>query len=190
MIRRDWFWIMLGAASAVLVAGRVRRAFLHDAGLALPLPGTAVPRVTKHGDFGAYRAGPPVHTHQGIDLSARPGSEVLAIGDGLIVPANPGLGKIVRKLKLDMPATWSAGGEPIEFAVYADLGVPVIDPGERVCRGDAIALVGPEGFVHFAVKTKSLWGDETFIDPRKAGLVYRSRTESAPLVGLSTRETR
>jgi murein DD-endopeptidase MepM/ murein hydrolase activator NlpD len=96
---------------------------------------------------------------------------VLAVGDGEIVPASPGLGKTVRKLRLDAPAAWSAGGLPIEYVVYADLGMPLVEPGDHVRRGDPIAFVDAPGFVHFAVKTKDARG-ETFVDPRLAGFAY------------------
>jgi murein DD-endopeptidase MepM/ murein hydrolase activator NlpD len=113
--------------------------------------------------------------HQGVDLAASPGSRVLAVGDGVIVAANPGLGKTVRKLLLDSPATWDAGAEPIAVVVYADLGRPLVEPGDRVLRGDPIALVDKAGFVHFAVKTRTARG-ETFIDPALAGYAYEAPT--------------
>jgi murein DD-endopeptidase MepM/ murein hydrolase activator NlpD len=71
--------------------------------LVSPLEMGGTPRVTPHGYFAAPRAGPPIHRHQGVDLAAPPGSRVLAVGDGKIVRTDPGLGKIVRKLQLDVP---------------------------------------------------------------------------------------
>lgn len=138
-----------------------------------------MPTTTRRGYFGAQRVGPPTHVHQGVDLAARPGSRVLAIGDGVIVSTLPGLGKTVRKLRLDAPGAWSADGQPIEYVVYADLGEPLVEAGDHVRRGDSIALVDAPGFVHFAVKTKGARG-ETFIDPRLAGFTYRSTEGGVP----------
>lgn len=153
-------WVAIGAAGLLVLVPR--RA------LGLPIEGTAI-RLTPHGDYGAARKGPPVHAHQGFDLIAKPGSHVLAIGDGVIVSAAAGLGKIVRKLRLDRPSAWDGGGRRVTHVVYADLGEPLLKPGARVRRGDPIALVASAGFVHFAVK-ETREGNEHFFDPREAGL--------------------
>ena len=139
--------------------------------LGLPVEGT---RVTAHGSYGADRGGPPAHAHQGIDLIARPGSRVLAVGDGRIVATRPGLGGIVRKLELDVPAAFAPGLVPVDAIVYADLGAPLVQAGDRVRRGDPIATVADRGFVHFAVKR-----GERFINPRLAGFAYSSAREVA-----------
>jgi murein DD-endopeptidase MepM/ murein hydrolase activator NlpD len=138
-----------------------------------------MPIVTPRGGFGAHRAGPPEHAHQGVDLAARPGSRVLAVGDGVIVSTKPGLGKTVRKLRLDTPSAWSASGQPVEYVVYADLGRPLVEAGDHVRSGEPIALVDASGFIHFAVKTMGARG-EAFIDPRLAGFAYRSTKGGAP----------
>jgi murein DD-endopeptidase MepM/ murein hydrolase activator NlpD len=108
-----------------------------------------------------------VHSHQGVDLVAEPGSHVLAVGDGLIVATNPGLGKMVRKLKLSAPGSWGLGLRRVHSIVYADLGKPLVNAGDHVRRGDPIALVDKAGFIHFAVKE-----NEVFFDPRDAGFAY------------------
>jgi murein DD-endopeptidase MepM/ murein hydrolase activator NlpD len=95
---------------------------------------------------------------------------VLAVGDGVIVPAEPGLGHSVRKLRLNRPGAWSGTGEPIEAVVYADLGTPLVEPGDHVRKGDAIAKVGSAGFFHFAVRVHG----ERFIPPARAGFVYHA----------------
>ena len=153
--------------AAVLASRRTRRA---AAVLGSPVEAKGAPVVTPHGYFRAHREGPPVHSHQGIDLAAPAGSRVLAVGDGTIVSTEPGLGKIVRKLRLDAPASW--GGEAVDAIVYADLGLPIVEAGKRVRKGDVIAFVAPAGFVHFAVKQTTARG-ETFVDPNRAGFVYR-----------------
>lgn len=162
----------LGIGSvALLLASRRRNA--DPTRLGSPLDGSDVPRVTPRGYFGAPRAGPPIHTHQGVDLVARPGSHVLAVGDGVIVATDPGLGLVVRKLRLDTPGRWSDDApRSVDAVVYADLGTPLVEPGQRVRRGDPIALVWSRGFVHFATKERRS-GREVFFDPREAGLTYR-----------------
>jgi murein DD-endopeptidase MepM/ murein hydrolase activator NlpD len=110
--------------------------------------------------------------HQGTDLAAPPGSHVLAVGDGVIVRTDPGLGKIVRKLRLDVPGAWGLGHRRVNAVVYADLGTPLVQPGDRVRKGDSIALVDKAGFVHFAVKETRPSG-EIFFDPKEAGFAYR-----------------
>lgn len=170
MSRPTWLWFGLGSTALLLLARNRRAPSSHLLGMPLETP--AAPRVTPHGYFGAPRAGPPKHSHQGIDLAAPPGSHVLAVGDGLIVKTDPGLGKIVRKLRLDVPGAWDLNQRRVAAIVYADLGTPLVHPGDRVRRGDPIALVDKAGFVHFAVKEFQPRG-EVFFDPAQAGLAYR-----------------
>jgi murein DD-endopeptidase MepM/ murein hydrolase activator NlpD len=168
-------WLGLGAG-ALLVLGRKRGGSTL---LGSPVEVNGAPKVTPHGHFGAAREGPPIHTHQGTDLAAPPGSYVLAVGDGLIVKTDPGLGKVVRKLQLDTPGAWERRGRPVHAIVYADLGKPLVEPGQRVKKGDRIAVVDRPGFVHFAVKEYQP-GREVFFDPAEAGFSYR--LSSSPLV--------
>ncbi|MCU1281248.1 MAG: hypothetical protein JWM53_4794, partial [bacterium] len=146
--------------------------------LGAPVEAKSAPTVTPHGYFGARRTGPPAHAHQGVDLAAPAGSHVLAVGDGVIVRTDPGLGKIVRKLRLDIPGGWDFSHRRVDAVVYADLGAPLVQPGDRVRKGDPIALVDKSGFVHFAAKESRPSG-EVFFDPKEAGFVYRL---SHPLV--------
>lgn len=174
MKRQPWLWI--GAASVgtwLLVRNRGGSIVLG-----LPVERRSPLVVTPRGYFGAKRAGPPAHAHQGIDIGAPPGSHVLAVGDGEIVRTDPGLGKIVRKLRLDVTATWALGHRSVDAVVYADLGTPLVQPGDRVRKGEAIALVSRAGFVHFAVKQVRPTA-ELFFDPREAGLSYRITTPNA-----------
>jgi murein DD-endopeptidase MepM/ murein hydrolase activator NlpD len=164
--RESWIWIGLGsAAGALLLFGRK---------LGSPVEVSGAPEVTSHGFFGADRAGPPAHQHQGVDLVAPAGSHVLAVGDGEIIHANPGLGNVVRVLQLDTPGGWGFGRR-VHRIVYADLGKPLVEPGDRVRKGDPVALVDKAGFVHFAVKERRTGGD-VFIDPKEAGFSYREVT--------------
>lgn len=169
MNRTTWLWIGVGSAGALLLLVSRRAGSIL---LGSPVEHNGPPRVTPRGHFGAHRGGPPVHDHQGVDLFAEPGSYVLAVGDGVIVAANPGLGKIVRKLNLATPTPWAFGHRRVDSIVYADLGKPLVEPGDHVRQGDPIALVDKAGFVHFAVK-EQLSGGEVFFDPREAGFAYR-----------------
>jgi murein DD-endopeptidase MepM/ murein hydrolase activator NlpD len=167
MKRESWIWV--GAAfGALFLLGKKRSGSI----LGSPVEEAGPPKVTPHGHFGAPRAGPPVHSHQGTDLAAPAGSYVLAVGDGEIVRTNPGLGKTVRKLHLDAPGSWSGNGRRVHAIIYADLGKPLVEPGHRVRKGDRIALVDRPGFVHFAVKEFQT-GREVFFDPKEAGFSYR-----------------
>ena len=96
-----------------------------------------------------------------------------AVGDGRIVATNAGLGKVVRKLRLEPPGAWSDRGALVTHVVYADLGDALVKAGDRVRKGDAIARVAREGFVHFAVKRVGARGEE-FFDPAEAGFPYRT----------------
>ncbi len=167
-----WAWIALGSAGAMFLIARRRDSAGASIILGSPVEVHGAPTVTPHGYFGAPRVGPPRHAHQGVDLAAPPGSHVLAVGDGVIVRTDPGLGKIVRKLRLDKPAAWDLSHRRVDAIVYADLGTPLVQPGDRVRKGDPIALVDKAGFVHFAVKEARPSG-EVFFDPKQAGFTYR-----------------
>jgi murein DD-endopeptidase MepM/ murein hydrolase activator NlpD len=164
--------IAFSAVGAFLLLRRRRDDGAESYVLGSPIEATGAATVTPHGYFGAARAGPPAHKHQGLDLAARADSHVLAVGDGVIVRANPGLGKIVRKLRLEVPSAWDLNHRRVDAVVYADLGAPLVKPGDRVRKGDAIALVAEAGFVHFAVKESRPSG-EVFFDPKEAGFAYR-----------------
>jgi murein DD-endopeptidase MepM/ murein hydrolase activator NlpD len=173
-MRRDTLVLLgLGSVGAALLLGR-RGGSSSGRSIVLgpPVEVKGTPTVTPHGYFGAPRTGPPAHAHQGIDLAAPPGSHVLAVGDGVIVQTNPGLGKIVRKLRLDVRGAWDLYHRRVDAVVYADLGKPLVQPGDRVRKGDPIALVWEHGFVHFAVK-EFRPGGEIFFDPKEAGFLYR-----------------
>jgi murein DD-endopeptidase MepM/ murein hydrolase activator NlpD len=173
MKRADWVWVGLGSSGALILFGGKRSSTNGSLFLGPPIEVNGIATVTPHGYFGAPRGGPPVHTHQGVDLAAPPGSHVLAVGEGVIVRTDPGLGKIVRKLRLDVSGAWDLQHRRVDAVVYADLGMPLVQPGERVRKGDPIALVDKTGFVHFAVK-QFRPGGEVFFDPKEAGFRYRT----------------
>jgi murein DD-endopeptidase MepM/ murein hydrolase activator NlpD len=177
MKRDPWIWIALGSVGVVLWLRKQTPSSVPYL-LGSPVEVNGTPKVTPHGYFAAPRVGPPKHKHQGVDLIAPAGSHVLAVGDGVIVRTDPGLGNIVRKLRLDVPRPWDLAHRRVDAIVYADLGKPLVQPGDRVRKGDPIALVDKAGFVHFAVKESRPSG-EVFFDPKEAGFVYHG---GSPLV--------
>ncbi len=170
MNRNALVWLGVGSGALLLLTRN--SAPLLGRQLQSPLEGAGTALVTPHGYYGAPRSGPPVHLHQGVDLAAKAGSKVLAVGDGVIVATDPGLGKTVRKLKLDPPSSWRPGARSVAAIVYADLGTPLVKPGDHVRIGDPIATVDKTGFFHFAVKEQRA-GDELFFDPLLAGFDYK-----------------
>lgn len=113
-------------------------------------------KTTPHGQFNAVRpvgATKPDHYHQGVDLVGKAGESVLAVGPGIIVKSDPGIGQTVRVLQLD-------DGRAV---VYADLGTAVVEPGTRMKTGDAVGTVRQNGFVHVGVR-ESRYGK--FLDPK------------------------
>lgn len=113
-------------------------------------------KTTPHGQFGAPRpvgAAKPDHYHQGVDLVGKAGESVLAVGNGQIVDAKPGIGQIVRVLLLD-------DGRAV---VYADLGAASVEPGTRVRTGDEVGTMRKNGFVHIGIR-ESRYG--RFMDPK------------------------
>ena len=175
-MERGWLWFTAGVGGALLLWRRhpSKTEARDDGWQALGMPTEARDTlVTPHGWFGATRVGPPAHVHQGRDLSAPASSLVRAVGDGRIVATNAGLGKLVRKLRLEPPGAWSDRGALVSHVVYADLGDALVQAGDRVRKGEAIARVAREGFVHFAVKRIGAAGEE-FFDPAEAGFLYRT----------------
>ena len=119
--------------------------------LAMPLRKT-----TPHGQFGAVRpvgATTADHYHQGVDLVGKAGESVLAVGNGQIVDAKPGIGQTVRVLLLD-------DGRAV---VYADLGTATAEPGQRMKTGDVVGTVRHNGFVHVAIRESRMG---RFLDPK------------------------
>lgn len=169
-------WLLLGVgALGVGLLLRRKTDTSTEPFLVSPIDGAL--RTTPHGEFGAARKGPPAHAHQGIDLGAKSGTFIRAVGAGVIVATKPGLGKLVRKLRLDRAGTFAAGAsESVSFVVYADLGSALREPGDRVVAGEPIAVVGSRGFFHFACK-RVTGGHEQFFDPALAGLTYLTTKE-------------
>jgi murein DD-endopeptidase MepM/ murein hydrolase activator NlpD len=86
--------------------------------------------------------------HQGLDFAGAPGTEVLAVADGIVSHAGPdgGYGRLIE--------ITHGNGYVTRYAHNAKL---LVKPGDTVRRGDAIALMGSTGrstgtHVHFEVR--------------------------------------
>ncbi len=86
-------------------------------------------------------------THTGIDFAGVPGTQVLAVADGIVSHAGPdgGYGRLVE--------ITHGNGYVTRYAHNAKL---LVQPGQTVKRGDAIALMGSTGrstgtHLHFEV---------------------------------------
>ncbi|PJZ45953.1 M23 family metallopeptidase [Leptospira brenneri] len=97
--------------------------------------------------------------HSGIDFAAGEGTPIYATGPGIIAvdTAVGGLGKSVR-----------INHENGFFTLYGHCSLILVNPGDRVKRGDKIALVGQTGkatgaHVHYEVRT----GLDAPLDPEE-----------------------
>ncbi|HEU0224540.1 MAG TPA: M23 family metallopeptidase [Steroidobacteraceae bacterium] len=86
-------------------------------------------------------------SHQGIDFAGAPGTRVLAVADGIVSHAGPdgGYGRLIELTH--------GNGYVTRYAHNAKL---LVEPGQTVKRGDAIALMGSTGrstgtHLHFEV---------------------------------------
>ncbi|HUG04716.1 MAG TPA: M23 family metallopeptidase [Steroidobacteraceae bacterium] len=85
--------------------------------------------------------------HSGLDFAGAPGTRVLAVADGIVSHAGPdgGYGRLIE--------VTHGNGYVTRYAHNAKL---LVDPGQTVKRGDAIALMGSTGrstgtHLHFEV---------------------------------------
>lgn len=99
------------------------------------------------------RAGGGGASHQGVDLAARSGEPVTAALPGEVgfVGGIPGYGNVVALTHADHLTT-----------VYAHVTEPRVRVGEIVSREQTIALVGPEGYIHYEVRES-----KRAVDPEK-----------------------
>lgn len=90
--------------------------------------------------FGLKRVfnGEPRGQHKGLDLRGAEGTPVLACADGVVA--------LVDNLYFSGNAVYLNHGDGV-FSSYLHMSKPLVTPGERVKRGQAIGLVGATGRV-------------------------------------------
>jgi murein DD-endopeptidase MepM/ murein hydrolase activator NlpD len=102
-----------------------------------PAPGAA-PLLARFGDWIGGEGYPRLSAHRGIDVGARPGSDVLAAADGRVVVArdNADLCGLLVVIVHDPHGYRTA---------YCHFSAIVVQPGEAVRRGQRIGAVGSTG---------------------------------------------
>jgi murein DD-endopeptidase MepM/ murein hydrolase activator NlpD len=98
--------------------------------------------------------------HTGVDFAVPVGTEVLAAANGKIMPNGWGKSygvQLVCRVK---------GG----FVIYAHLSKTFVKPGQKVKKGQVIALSGNTGnstgpHLHFELRTKRFWTRGRALDP-------------------------
>lgn len=88
-------------------------------------------------DFGAPRAGPPPHPHQGNDLFATYGTPLVAIADGAVFKAGDDGG-------LGGQRVWLRDGVGVTY-YYAHMSRIDVAAGTQVARGQVLGAVGNSG---------------------------------------------
>ena len=99
--------------------------------------------------------------HTGVDYAVKSGTEILAVADGKIEPANWGKSygiQAVQKVE---------GG----WVIYAHLSKLEVKPGDKVVKGQKIGLSGNTGnssgpHLHFEMRDNIRWSAGKDIDPK------------------------
>jgi len=145
-------------------------------GLALSVPLAGAPTSSPFGVRADPFTGHPAH-HAGLDLAAPEGTPVESSAPGLVVQAGPrpGYGLAVE-IDHGLGIT----------TLYAHASEILVQAGQRVERGEAVARVGETGrstgpHLHFEVRTQG-----TPVDPRRALNAYQSRVDESHGSGILT----
>lgn len=93
-----------------------------------------------------------VKHHDGIDIPAPKGTPIVAVDDGMVIYSDNGIRGYGNMIVI-------AHGEDI-FTVYAHNKTNKVDKGDKVKRGETIALVGNTGrstgpHLHFEIRVKN-----------------------------------
>jgi murein DD-endopeptidase MepM/ murein hydrolase activator NlpD len=99
--------------------------------------------------------------HTGIDMAVPVGTEVIAVADGKIEPANWGKSYGIQAVQK------VAGG----WVIYAHLSELDVKPGQEVKKGQKIGKSGNTGnssgpHLHFEMRDNIRWSAGTDIDPQ------------------------
>ena len=100
--------------------------------------------------------------HTGVDFAVPVGTDVIAVADGVIEPANWGAAygtQLVQKVD---------GG----WVIYAHLSKALVKPGDKVKKGQHIGESGNTGnssgpHLHFEMRDNIRWSSGKDIDPAK-----------------------
>jgi murein DD-endopeptidase MepM/ murein hydrolase activator NlpD len=90
--------------------------------------------------FGYTRETRPELIHNGVDMTAPTGTIVRAAADGIVAYANDGVRNMGNFIVIVHGNGW--------VTAYAHNSEVMVQPGDRVHRGDRIALVGMTGLAH------------------------------------------
>ena len=145
------------------------------------IPVAGVTRQSIRSSWHEARDGGGAHRHEGCDILAPRGTEVVAATDGVIWAMNRNElgGNVVYVL---------GSGLNVYYYAHLDSWAPGIAPGDTVKAGDALGAVGDSGdakggptHLHFGVDDLSIFG-ASWIDP--APMLKRGRpVPAAMLVG-------
>jgi len=146
--------------------------------LALSEPVAGAPTSSPFGPRSDPFGGAPAH-HAGLDLAAPEGTPVAASAPGVVVAAGPRSGYGLA-VEVDH-------GHGIT-TVYAHASEVLVQPGQRVERGDVIARVGETGratgpHLHFELRTLG-----RPVDPHRALSAYLRRADEHLRSGILTAE--
>ncbi|HVP68876.1 MAG TPA: peptidoglycan DD-metalloendopeptidase family protein [Anaeromyxobacteraceae bacterium] len=146
------------------------------AALALSAPVAGAPTSSPFGLRSDPFSGRPAQ-HSGLDLAAPEGTPVGASAPGVVVSAGPRAGYGLA-VEID-----HGGGVSTLYGHASEL---LVEPGQRVERGQAIARVGETGratgpHLHFEVRTQGIP-----VDPQRALSAYRNRTDTFVDSGVLT----
>ena len=132
--------------------------------LVLPQDGTP-PVLTRFGDWFGAEGYPLFARHRGIDLGARPGDDVIAAAPGRVTVARDNRDLCGLIVVIDH--------EPGDYrTVYCHAAALLVRAGDRVARGERIAVVGTSGqrawpgFEHVHLEVQRAQNRDVLEDPR------------------------
>lgn len=131
-------------------------------------------RVTPHGAYGAPRDGGS-RLHKGVDVAVRPGAPVYAPVSGRVVAVEL---RSVRPWRGYAPVVAVLGDDRL-LHILAHVQTPRVSVGERVERGQVVAVGGPLGHVHWERRRQ-----QTPLDPATIGAEQRARDGLALAVAI------
>jgi murein DD-endopeptidase MepM/ murein hydrolase activator NlpD len=100
--------------------------------------------------------------HTGVDFAVKSGTEVLAVANGKIEPANWGKSYGIQAIQK------VEGG----WVIYAHLSKLDVKPGDKVVKGQRIGLSGNTGnstgpHLHFELRNNIRWSNGHELDPKE-----------------------